>query len=125
MNLEMIKALRQLSGRGARASSDSEDDSEGSRRGKTATGFEGIHRLRRQVFKHPNKVVRRYVIDVKERLGVTSDQQTFHMRDWSRRLVSRFARFRSQWKVHNMLSKVLQRQLQGEHQIAACRSRNR
>ncbi len=114
VNLEMIKALRKMS-RGRGAESSSEEEGEKNR----SLGFEGVHRLRRRVLTRPKKVLEEYVCDVKDRLGITSDQQIFHLRDWSKRVRSRFGRLRGLWRCHNMLSEILQRQITGEHQIAS------
>ena len=62
--------------------------------------FSSIRRLRRRWRRRPKKMIRSYVSKVRERLGVTSRSQVWHLRDWSRRIIGQFGRRRQlHWRI--------------------------
>ena len=79
-------------------------------------------RLRRRWKKHPRKLSVNYVKQVRERCGVLSHKQYFHLRDYSRKIQQQFGRLRGLWRVHYNLSEACQLGIDGEwdHMLAFC-----
>ncbi len=50
---------------------------------------------------------------------MTSPQQYWHFRDYSKKLAPKFGRFRGFWRVHHMLSEILMMYHDGQAEVAA------
>jgi hypothetical protein len=96
--LQLVKAIKGKS-------KDSDSDEENGR-GKSGDLAE-LQRLRRQIREHPKRVLERYNMDIREKLGVTSDLTPWHYRDNSKRVASRFGRMRSLLRLHYYTSDIL------------------
>ena len=70
-------------------------------------GLRGLHRMRRRFKKKPGSIVRRYVVDAKTELGITSVHEAFHFKAYSMALRTRFGRMRGLFRVHLGLSHAL------------------
>ncbi len=66
----------------------------------------------------PRRVVERCRRDAKEKLGVVSDEQPWHHRDFSKRVTPIFERMRGLCRAHHMLSEVLRQLEQNQPDVA-------
>jgi hypothetical protein len=100
--VELVRLLKTTS-------HDESDDSDANLRdSKTGKGLQGIQKLRLEVRDKPERVIKRYLKHVQQKLGVTDSRQVWGVRDYSKRLQSRFGRQRSFFRIHYMMSECIQ-----------------
>jgi hypothetical protein len=121
IQLEMLKSLEKLARRGAShgdsaSGSGASSDSEGllGKRGKSKLA--GVQKLRARIRKHPTRIVSRYLRKVKTKLGALEAGKVWRLSDYSTRLLPRFGKMRGLWRVHWLLSEVLQAALAEEYE---------
>eukprot|EP00973_Karenia_brevis_P082316 11410707-Karenia_brevis.AAC.1 len=90
VQLEMLRALRRL--REKRSESSGSSSSEGEEHKRSV--LSGIHVLRRNLKKRPQKVIRNYEERVKRDLGVRSDNQVWCYTDWAKTLHGTFGKLK-------------------------------
>jgi hypothetical protein len=112
---KMTELIRLIKGRGQEGDSDDEDPGQN----QSSRGLKGIHRMRQDLYKFPDKITDKYVNHVKEQLGITDPRQFWRMRDWSTRHSARFQRMRGMYRVYVMIGDILDHATHGRHAISS------
>ncbi len=74
--------------------------------------------MRKGFRRHPNRVMRRYVRRIRARLVGTDTSKPWRFQDYSLKQVRLFGKLRGLWRVHFVLSEILETQLSGKHEVA-------
>ena len=100
------------------ASSSNEDSSQDEKQKLRGAGkaMRAYRRTRKVMRKNPTRHIRRYIREVEEGLGVTS-QTPYQLTDWTKRLS--WGKFRTLMRCHYAISDTLQLLLNGKDQLAA------
>ena len=119
VQLEILKQLRKM--RKSGSDSESSDSGDGIGRLSKSTGgkLKGVLKLRKQLRRHPRRFVARYTRKVQRRLGAEDPRRAWRYSDYSMRLLKRFGKMRGLWRVHWILSELLEELLAGNTQYAA------
>ena len=64
--------------------------------------------MRKQIDRHPERVVRDYTNDIRLKMGVQDERQFWRMVDWSRKVQPKFQRMSGMWRIHFYLSECLE-----------------
>ena len=106
IQLQMLKQLKKLSKTRDDTSSSGSDKSGGNR--KAASKFRGVVRLRKHIRRKPLSFVRRYEAKVRRKLGAHDSRKVWRYSDLSWKLLSRFGKMKGLWRLHWVISEILQ-----------------
>jgi hypothetical protein len=67
---------------------------------KTQKTIGALYSIRKQIDRHPERVVRDYTNDIRLKMGVQGERQYWRMVDWSRKLQPKFQRMSGMWRIH-------------------------
>ena len=74
-----------------------------------------VEKRRKRFLRKPRVLTQRYLDKMQSELGITSGQQYRMPRDYSKKLLTVFGKFRGLWCAHHAVSEILQLHLQGQH----------
>ena len=72
-----------------------------------ARKFAGMRRMRQRWRDTPEKILRVFMENAKNELGVYHESQVFHLRDLSRKWEGQFPQSRGLWRVHYALMEAI------------------
>jgi len=109
LQLEMLRAIQTLSRKDHDSGSENDeqagDPSWGS--DKDSRKLAGIRRLRRRWERHPEAMIREFVGLCRERIGVSSSHQAWHLKQYSSVLHPQFQKHAGLYRIHYALMEML------------------
>eukprot|EP00973_Karenia_brevis_P066737 9278367-Karenia_brevis.AAC.1 len=95
------------------SSSDSEIEDKSASR-----GLNGVHRLRRQVRKHPEEICREFKQRVMRDLSVRTEQQPWCYGDWAKKNLAVLGKMKGLWRDYHGMCEILDELEHGDVTIA-------
>eukprot|EP00973_Karenia_brevis_P056950 7921458-Karenia_brevis.AAC.1 len=107
----MLKILKRMNRSDSGSESDQEDKA-------SSKGLNRVHRLRRSVRKHPDKICREFRARVMRDLSVRNDLQPWSYEDWAKKNLAVFGKMKGLWRDYHGMCSVLEEMENGDIKVA-------